>query len=442
MPKKNRNDLRDLIAACDCVICRALTSLNVDAGANIVISRKNTGRMCEIAVVAAAGEDGLTSDDVVEHRQAYARHLGVELPAGTRNRPEPFHIAFAIKYSNRTTPGDRNSFNLGLADASYLGERYYLLWNGTSVLGQSYAPPTANVSASDGRAGTVKHGIEIVWPEGVERIELDLHNVGLQTVVTNTVQQIDKPAPGYPAYYPYNTTSSVAAASDGAFRLTIGYAPKDNKHIQKKDSWWGTTAIVLHSGDTEGTVEWTHDGANASSGEYDFYATTWSDDEEGVENDDADEGERERSADEAEIERRTDLTSTEKDQMIKARRGQGKFRAEVLRKEPRCRVTGINDPAHLRASHIKAWAACDNDADRLDDNNGLMLAPHVDHLFDKAYISFHDDGTLLVMRDHAVETLLKAWGIDQAVLVPQPFNERQRTFLAEHRQRLNQRQCG
>lgn len=126
--------------------------------------------------------------------------------------------------------------------------------------------------------------------------------------------------------------------------------------------------------------------------------------------------------------------------MIKARRGQGRFRAWVMRIEPRCRVTGIDDPAHLRASHIKACAACDNDADRLDGNNGLMLAPHIDHLFDKAYISFHDDGTLLVMKDPAVDALLKAWGINSEALVARPFNMRQRAFLAEHRQRLVRRQ--
>jgi hypothetical protein len=444
MPKKNRNDLRDVIAACDCVTCRALTSLKVDAGANILISRTNTGRMCEMAVVAAAGAGGLTGDEVVEHREAYARHLGVELPAGTRNRPEPFHIAYAIEYSNHTMPGqsDRQPFNLGRAHASYAGGRYFLLWDAAPVSGQVDAPLAVNASAYGRRAGTVKHGIEIAWSEGIERIELDLRNVGLQTVVTDTVQHIDKPAPGYPARYLYNTTSSVAAESDGAFRLTIGYASKDNKHIRKNDSWWGITTIVLRPGGTAGMVEWTHAGANASSGEYTFCAATWRDDEEDVENDDADEGEHARRADETEIEGRTDLTPTQKNQMIKARRGQGRFRAWVLRKEPRCRVTGIDDPAHLRASHIKAWAACDNDADRLNGNNGLMLAPHVDHLFDKAYISFHDDGTLLVMRDPAVEALLKAWGIDQAALVPRPFNARQRAFLAEHRERLTRRQGG
>lgn len=444
MPKKNQNDLRNFIATCNCVTCRALTSLKADAGAGILISRKNTGRMCELAVVAAAGEDGLTSDEVIEHRVAYARHLRVELSARNLKRSAPIHIAFAIGHSNHITTEKKykNYINLGRAHASYRDGRYRLLWSTASVSEHGDEPPTVNTSASDRHANTVKHGIKIAWSEGIERIELDLHNVGLQTVVTNTVQLITNPAPDGPARYLYNTTSAVAAASDGAFRLTINYAHENNRHIPKNDSWWGTTTIVLHPGRTAGIVEWTTAGAKVSSDEYGFQATTWNDDEEGLENGDSEEGERECRADEEYLEKRTDLTATVKDQMIKARRGQGLFRAEVLRREPRCRVTGIDDPAHLRASHIKAWAACDNDSDRLNGNNGLMLAPHVDHLFDRAYISFDDDGTLLVLKDPAVEALLKAWGIDQALLAPRPFNASQRAFLAVHRKLLKHRQCG
>lgn len=131
--------------------------------------------------------------------------------------------------------------------------------------------------------------------------------------VANTVQHIDKPAPGYPARYPYNTTSAVAAEPDGTFRFTIGYAHRDNKHIQKNGSWWGFTTILLRPGDTEGAVEWTHAGAYASSGEYIFRAATWRDDEEGMVNDDADEVDHARRADEAEIEGRPNFNGEGKD---------------------------------------------------------------------------------------------------------------------------------
>lgn len=53
-------------------------------------------------------------------------------------------------------------------------------------------------------------------------------------------------------------------------------------------------------------------------------------------------------------------------------------------------------PELLRASHIKPWADCASDAERLDVFNGLLLAPHLDAAFDGGFITFADDGGLLV----------------------------------------------
>ena len=49
---------------------------------------------------------------------------------------------------------------------------------------------------------------------------------------------------------------------------------------------------------------------------------------------------------------------TFKEQLVKARRGQGVFRSSVLLSERQCRVTRVSDPKHLRASHIKPWSGC------------------------------------------------------------------------------------
>lgn len=61
----------------------------------------------------------------------------------------------------------------------------------------------------------------------------------------------------------------------------------------------------------------------------------------------------------------------------------------------RCAVTGVAEPRLLRASHIKPWAKCETDADRLDVYNGLLLAAHLDAAFDAGLISFSDKGTIL-----------------------------------------------
>jgi predicted restriction endonuclease len=53
-------------------------------------------------------------------------------------------------------------------------------------------------------------------------------------------------------------------------------------------------------------------------------------------------------------------------------------------------------PDLLRASHIKPWAACASDAERLDVFNGLLLAPHLDAAFDRGFITVADNGQVIV----------------------------------------------
>ena len=91
-----------------------------------------------------------------------------------------------------------------------------------------------------------------------------------------------------------------------------------------------------------------------------------------------------------------DFGPTFKEQLVRARRGQGVFRSSVLLSETECRVTRVSDPKHLRASHIKPWREANN-AERLDGSNGLLLSPHIDHLFDQGYISFSNTEELLVV---------------------------------------------
>lgn len=121
---------------------------------------------------------------------------------------------------------------------------------------------------------------------------------------------------------------------------------------------------------------------------------------------------------------------TFRDQVVRARRGQGVFRANVLLREDHCRVTGVDDRRHLKASHIKPWRHA-NDAERLDGSNGLLLSPHIDHLFDQGYITFSANQELLVVPEVRPQ-LLDAWGIDAGVRVGE-FSREQNAFLDYHR---------
>ena len=89
--------------------------------------------------------------------------------------------------------------------------------------------------------------------------------------------------------------------------------------------------------------------------------------------------------------------STETERMVVQRVGQDVFRRGLLQYwDGRCAITGLDVPELLRASHIKRWADCDTDAERLDVFNGLLLAPHLDAVFDAGFITLAEDGALLV----------------------------------------------
>ena len=135
----------------------------------------------------------------------------------------------------------------------------------------------------------------------------------------------------------------------------------------------------------------------------------------------------------AALQGRTDIPETEKRQLVNARVGQGLFKNNVRLNEHGCRVTGVTQLHHLRASHIKPWSASDN-SEKLHGCNGLLLAPHVDHLFDRGFISFEGSGDLIVSVTMEPE-VLKSWAID----VPRnvgPFNVDQRHLLEYHREHV------
>ncbi len=90
------------------------------------------------------------------------------------------------------------------------------------------------------------------------------------------------------------------------------------------------------------------------------------------------------------------LDSTEKETVIQARRGQGKFRSNVEALEKACRLTGITNSSLLIASHIKPWRSCTSAYERLHGVNGLLLTPDADLLFDRGFITFQDDGEVRV----------------------------------------------
>lgn len=129
------------------------------------------------------------------------------------------------------------------------------------------------------------------------------------------------------------------------------------------------------------------------------------------------------------------IPETTRTALILARRGQGQFKQNVARFEARCRLTGVTNPTHLVASHIKPWRESD-DAERLTGTNGLLLTPSIDHLFDRGFISFDDDGVALVSPVADPESLPRMGVELDRRLFTGPFEPEQRKFLEYHRREI------
>jgi len=133
---------------------------------------------------------------------------------------------------------------------------------------------------------------------------------------------------------------------------------------------------------------------------------------------------------ELEIKARSLEGDPEKIQLTKSRRGQGIFKANVRLVENRCRLTGVTNIRHLRASHIKPWSVSTKE-EKLDGFNGLLLSPHVDHLFDRGFISFKNSGDLMVSKE-LNPIILEQWNIVDSTNVGS-FKSNQGKYLEFHR---------
>ena len=130
------------------------------------------------------------------------------------------------------------------------------------------------------------------------------------------------------------------------------------------------------------------------------------------------------------------LPKTQREAVIQARRGQGKFRNELLEYwGSACSVTKMSKPDLLRASHIKPWVDSDN-SERLDKFNGLLLTPNLDAMFDKGLVTFQDNGTIKIARK-ILNGDLKKLGISSSMSIRKnKIKAEHKTFLAYHRENI------
>jgi hypothetical protein len=127
--------------------------------------------------------------------------------------------------------------------------------------------------------------------------------------------------------------------------------------------------------------------------------------------------------------------TTEVERVVVQRVGQDIFRQGLLDFwEGRCPITDLAVPQLLRASHIKPWADCASDAERLDVFNGILLAPHLDAAFDSGFITVANDGAVIVAGE-LDEPARRVLAIDKPLHV-RGLAEGHRAYLLWHRERV------
>ena len=97
-------------------------------------------------------------------------------------------------------------------------------------------------------------------------------------------------------------------------------------------------------------------------------------------------------------------------------------------------MTGITSKAILIASHIVPWKDS-NEAERLDPENGILLSPNLDALFDKYLISFRDSGEIILSDKFSIEDYDKL-GISNNMRLSSVSNG-MKAYLKRHREKFN-----
>lgn len=119
------------------------------------------------------------------------------------------------------------------------------------------------------------------------------------------------------------------------------------------------------------------------------------------------------------------ISEKRKEQLVQARIGQGEYRKKLLEEKSECLISRVNDERLLIASHIKPWSVS-NEIEKIDHFNGLALTPTYDKMFDQGFISFNDDGTIII------SPYISPLNIKKLNLVPQKKYE---ILNIEHREK-------
>ena len=127
---------------------------------------------------------------------------------------------------------------------------------------------------------------------------------------------------------------------------------------------------------------------------------------------------------------------TERTGLVVSRVGQGYYRQQIIEKwNGICPVTKSNMKNILISSHIVPWSES-NDDERLDVENGILLSPNIDSLFDKHFISFNDDGSILISKKLDIFNR-ESLNIHEDIKIP--ISGGMKKYLKRHREKFEQK---
>ncbi|MFW6016154.1 MAG: HNH endonuclease [bacterium] len=123
------------------------------------------------------------------------------------------------------------------------------------------------------------------------------------------------------------------------------------------------------------------------------------------------------------------INKKEGEQLVKTRIGQGIFKNALLKKYGKCQICGLSNKNFLIASHIKPWSKSLG-YEKLDVNNGFLLCPSHDALFDKGFITFDMNGEIILSNQLDQRTKL-LMNINEEIKIK--LNDKQNKYIKWHR---------
>ena len=99
-----------------------------------------------------------------------------------------------------------------------------------------------------------------------------------------------------------------------------------------------------------------------------------------------------------------------------------------------CKVGMSNSAIRIKSPFVNGGSASrSTPISSRNKANGLLLSPSIDRLFDRGFISFSDDGELLISPVAERSEIAKLGVPTEDVCDVGAFSERQREYLAYHR---------